>query len=150
MSFADDIKKFAEKTNNTIDEVVVHFILDLSERVIVKTPVETGWAKNNWVATVGAPNTGVPNSADKLGQDALNGVLFTALSALGKVYYLTNNVEYINVLEYGGFPNPPKQGTGLTAGGFSLKAPRGMARLGVMAAKKEMMRKVRRGYGSVR
>jgi hypothetical protein len=141
MSFADDIKKFAEKTNNTIDEVVISFVLDISRNVIVGdggscpgTPVDTGWAINNWVATIGTPNSSVPNQADKLAQTALTGVAFMALSAPGKVYYLTNNVVYINRLEYG----------------YSKQAPRGMARLGVMAAKKEMMRKVRRGYGSVR
>lgn len=141
MSFADDIKRFAKKTNNTIDEVIISFVLDISKNVIVGdggiakgTPVDTGWAINNWVATIGTPNSSVPNEADKQAQTALTGVAFVSLSAPGKVYYLTNNVAYINRLEYG----------------YSKKAPRGMARLGVMAAKKEMMRKVRRGYGSVR
>jgi hypothetical protein len=134
MSLASDIKKFAEKTNNTIDEVIISFVLDVSERVILGTPVDTGWAMNNWVASINTPNIGVPNEADKLAQTALSGAAFVSLTAPGKVFYLTNNVAYINRLEYG----------------YSKKAPYGMARLGVMYAKKEMMRKVRRGYGSVR
>lgn len=134
MSFSSDIKKFAEKTGNTIDEVIISFILDLSEKVILKTPVDTGWAMNNWVATIGTPNSSVPNQADKMGLAALNGAAFVSLTAPGKVFYLTNNVAYINRLEYG----------------YSDQAPRGMARLGVMAAKKEITSKIRGGYGSVK
>lgn len=133
MSFSSDIKKFAEKTGNTVNEVIVSFILDLSEKVILKTPVDTGWAINNWVATIGVPNSDVPNPKDKTAQAALNGVGFVSLTAPGKVFYLTNNVAYINRLEYG----------------YSKQAPNGMARLGVMAAKKELSRKVG-GYGSVK
>jgi hypothetical protein len=32
-------------------------------------------------------------------------------------------------LEYGGYPNPPKSGSGKTAGGYSIQAPAGMVRV---------------------
>ena len=49
-------------------------------------------------------------------------------SILGKRLFFTNNLPYINKLEYGGYPNPPKNVTGKTAGGFSLQAPIGWVR----------------------
>ena len=156
MSFADDIKKFAEKSNNTVDEVIIHFVLDLAEKVIVGqppllgTPVDTGWAINNWVASIGEPTLAVPNEADRSGSASMQGVAFASLTAPGNIFYLTNSVAYINKLEYGGFPNPPKKGNNLTIGGYSHKAPKGFVRIGVMAAKKQLMRSTRRGYGSVR
>ena len=128
MSFADDIKKFAEKSNNTVDEVIIHFVLDLAEKVIVGqgscpgTPVVTGWAINNWVSSVGSPESVVPNAADKSGSAAMQGVAFQSLTAPGKVFYLTNNVEYINRLEYG----------------YSDQAPKGFARIGAVTAKKDL------------
>ena len=129
MSFADDIKKFAEKSNNTVDEVIIHFVLDLAEKVIVGqgscpgTPVKTGWAINNWVASVDTPKSVIPNAALKTGADAMQGVKFQSLTAPGKVFYLTNNVEYINELEYWGHSN---------------QAPHGFARIGALAAKKDL------------
>jgi len=149
MSFSDDIKKFAEKTGNTINEVVVSVILDINEKVIKKTPVDTGWARGGWVASLGSPNRSA-GIKDKSGQSAISKNAVVALSAPGKVYYLSNNVEYIGVLEYGGFPNPAKQGTGKTAGGFSLQSPRGMVRMTMMEVKKELSRQVRRKLGYVR
>lgn len=133
MSFASDIKRFAEKTGNTIDEVIISFILNISEKVILGTPVDTGWARNGWVASIGSPNSSLPSTPDKMATSALSGVGFVSLTAPGKVFYLTNNVAYINRLEYG----------------YSKQAPKGMARLGVMAAKKELKGKIN-GYGSVK
>lgn len=138
MSFADDIKRFAEKSNNTVDEVIIHFVLDLAEKVIVGqgscpgTPVDTGWAINNWVSSIDSPKSVVPNAADKSGSAAMQGVNFMSLTAPGKVFYLTNNVEYINRLEYG----------------YSNQAPHGFARIGASTAKKDLDNLI--GYTRVR
>ena len=40
--------------------------------------------------------------------------------------YISNNLPYIATLEYGGYPNPPKSGSGKTVNGFSKQAPKGM------------------------
>jgi len=44
---------------------------------------------------------------------------------LNKKIFYTNNLPYIGVLEYGGFPVP---GGDLTSGGFSKQAPEGWVR----------------------
>lgn len=141
MSFTTDMERWAKKANATISEVVVEFVLDLTEKIIVGdgaalpgTPVNTGWARNNWVATIGAPNTGVVMVKDKTGAFAMQSASVVSVSAPGNVWYLTNNVAYINRLEYG----------------YSKQAPKGMVRLATMAAKKELSRKGRRTTGFVR
>lgn len=40
--------------------------------------------------------------------------------------FISNNLPYITTLEYGGYPNPPKKGTGKTINGYSKQAPNGM------------------------
>lgn len=55
-------------------------------------------------------------------------------------YYISNNLPYIGVLEYGGYPNPPKKGSWSkrdqawvikSENGFSKQAPEGMVGLTV-------------------
>ncbi len=43
--------------------------------------------------------------------------------------YITNALPYAATLEYGGYPNPPKNPTGKTVGGYSVQAPQGMFRI---------------------
>ena len=73
------------------------------------TPVDTGRARGNWHCTVGTPFAG---------QDAtgIDGSIQAAIPRrAGSVVYLTNNVPYIQKLEYGG----------------SQQAPAGMVRVSV-------------------
>jgi hypothetical protein len=50
---------------------------------------------------------------------------------VGRKIYMTNALPYIRILEYGGYPNPPKRPTGKTINGFSTQAPGGMVRISV-------------------
>jgi hypothetical protein len=44
--------------------------------------------------------------------------------------FIVNNLPYIAVLEYGGYPNPPSDPVhGKTIGGYSKQAPQGMVRV---------------------
>lgn len=49
--------------------------------------------------------------------------------------FICNNLDYIEKLEYGGFPNPPKKDGGKTINGYSKQAPAGM--VGVTLANNE-------------
>lgn len=109
---------------------------DLFRRVILKTPVDTGRARGNWMIGI---NT-IPQtvSEDANGKEALRNVT-TGISGikLGDTAVLANSVEYVGALEYGGYPNPPKKGSWdkkrkewviKSAGGYSKQAPVGMVR----------------------
>ena len=152
MSFADDIKKFAKKALDNAQTVIVETRYELSDRIIDRTPHDTiqpgdgGQAKANWNANIGSIDTSVTGSTDKTGDKTKNKAKQVAKSNIADDYYLTNSLPYIAVLEYGGYPNPPKEGTYLTSkqskdgktgpgyfkfsqGGYSAKAPNGMVRL---------------------
>lgn len=140
MSFADDIQAFADKTEQKLEDTVVAVIFKLNESIIEATPVDTGRARGGWVASLGSPSSAKGGSASGAKSRADS----VAKKAGGKIYYLTNNVVYIRVLEYGEYPNPPKKGTydkqtGLyeirSAGGYSKLAPVGMVRASVEAIK---------------
>jgi hypothetical protein len=61
------------------------------------------------------------------------------MGGLGSLTWLSNNLPYIEKLEYGGYPDGPN-----TIGGFSKQAPAGMVRVN-MARITAHVRAARRG-----
>jgi len=68
-------------------------VLEIVANLIKATPVDTGWARANWIPTIGSPATGT--GGDQSGAAILQFTLDQA------VMYVANNVPYINVLNYG-------------------------------------------------
>ena len=127
MSFSLDIRKFAEKSAANTNDVIAGTCLDLSRRIILRTPVDTGQARWNWQASISNPATGKLSGNDKSGAKRISEVSVTSANAPGNIFFLTNNMPYINKLEYGGYPSPSS--TGKTASGYSTQAPSGMVRV---------------------
>ncbi|SEP80143.1 Bacteriophage HK97-gp10, putative tail-component [Treponema bryantii] len=130
-SWSMDLKKYAKAKEVEIKEVRKSYAFALYSSIVRKTPVDTGRARGNWQVTVGSPASGKveekrkspkPKSQmpDPQGDESI---------------FITNNLEYIEKLEYGGYPNPPKNGSGKTVGGYSKQAPNGM--IGVTLANNE-------------
>lgn len=46
-------------------------------------------------------------------------------------FHVVSTAPYAKVIEYGLYPNPPKNPTGKTEGGFSIQAPKGFARISI-------------------
>lgn len=90
--------------------------------VIKETPADTGRARNNWFLSISSPSTKITNVA---GSPSLNQLNKLPTRVLNRKLYFTNNLPYIGVLEYGGYPIP---GGELTEGGFSKQAPSGWVR----------------------
>lgn len=128
-TFAVQVSQFRGKTEEQMRQLVRYLCLEISRRVIMRTPVDTGRARGSWVSGFGAVPSG-QGGIDKGGSSTLGAVSgVVAGYVLGKTFYLVSNLPYINVLEYGRYPNPPKGGSGKTSGGFSIQAPRGMVRV---------------------
>ena len=127
MSFSLDIRKFAEKAAANTNDVIAGTCLDLSRRIILRTPVDTGQARWGWIPTIGTPSSSKTDGSDKSGAKRINEVSVTSANAPGNIFFLTNNMPYINKLEYGGYPSPSP--TGKTASGYSTQAPSGMVRV---------------------
>jgi hypothetical protein len=57
---------------------------------------------------------------------------------------ILTNYPYGNVLDEGLYPNPPKKGTGKTAGGYSTQAKKGMSEPTLENARKRLNKFVRK------
>lgn len=107
--------------------------LDLLDRIIRRTPVDTGRARGNWQVSLGSPAGGVLEVNDKGGQDARRRgkAVLDAYVAFGgnpyTVIWLSNNLPYVVVLEEGGYPNPSKKELGASAAAYA-GASSGVAR----------------------
>ena len=115
MSFSSEIKAFGNKTYDKLDKTIRYGIIGLSNAVILDTPVLTGMARNNWNASIGAPDYSTDTAPNKNGTTALNDVMYNSAKATGNVYYLVNALDYIKRLEEG----------------YSKKAPAGMVSINV-------------------
>jgi len=110
--------------------------LDLLDRIIRRTPVDTGRARGNWQVSLGSPAGGVLETNDKGGQDARRrgkavlDAYAASAAASGNpftVIWLSNNLPYVVVLEEGGYPNPSKKELGASAAAYA-GASSGVAR----------------------
>ncbi|WP_316411334.1 hypothetical protein [Mesoterricola sediminis] len=98
-----------------MDQVVRKVAFDLTSDLVKLTPVDTGLARSNWFIDYQRnPSTGIDKV--KSGAPSLQrAATFISTLKAGGVFYITNNVPYIMVLEYGS----------------SNQAPGGMARITV-------------------
>lgn len=121
-------RKALEKVNRQKREI----ILRLFRSVIMDTPVEEGTLRANWRTSDSNPITEPVSSNEwqKAIEDMTRVVNGADLN--NTEMFLTNNLPYGPVVEYGLYPNPPKSEEGKTIGGFSKKAPAGMVRRNVM------------------
>lgn len=106
--FSRRIKVFAEQ--KVPDEILAfqnQITIEIRDKAASLTPVDTGALKRAWTS----------EPAKQLGDSS----------------FVRNGLPYAPVVEYGGYPNPPKKGTGKTEGGFSKQAPQGMLRPAVTA-----------------
>lgn len=115
MSFALDLKRFADATQRRMTVIPRKVALELFRRVVMRTPVDTGRARGNWQAGVGTPPAG---ETDRTGASAaleqITGEV-ESWDAENVAIYLVNNVPYIVPLE----------------DGHSGQAPQGMVKISV-------------------
>ena len=105
------MSQIVARANGHIDDRIRAATIGIFKGIRKDTPVDTGNARNNWQCTIGAPFVG----EDASGSDEQ--ILQTIPRRAGSVVYLTNNVRYIEKLEY--------------TPGYSTKAPNGMVRINV-------------------
>lgn len=110
-----------KQLKRNLSHATAEFILEVTANLIEATPVDTGWARANWIPSLGAPvsfTVGTPSSVDTGPQQAAMLALMTYDSATPAKAYVTNNVPYINRLNYG----------------WSAQAPSGFVRIAVERA----------------
>lgn len=115
-NFKADFTKIIEKAKGRVDLVVRKSMIRVFESVILKTPVLTGRARGNWIATTGTMSNATLETFDKSGNSTISAAKSVVDgSQVGGITYLVNNLPYASRLEYG----------------YSQQAPSGMVRLSV-------------------
>ena len=105
-----DINAILRGLERVTGRVIQKITLDLQANLIESTPVDTGWARANWVAGIGKPllplqpeggrrTSGEVHSAAARQSNATVGVLRYTLRH-GRVF-MSNNVSYIEALNSG-------------------------------------------------
>lgn len=105
MSFSDDIKKFANKTEQAALFVFRGSSLGVFNKVIIRTPVDTGRLRGNWQASLSGPLSG---EVDSGGGAALNQASrVTSGAKITDSIYMVNNLPYAGVIEDGSSKQAP-------------------------------------------
>lgn len=104
------------------EKVIRGTLLEMSSRIIKRSPVDTGRFRNNWNASFGAPNTSTNASTDPSGAQAtVQAAGLLAQFQMGQTFYLTNNLPYSLKLEYGSSNQAPNGMVRLTAAEFDAE-----------------------------
>ena len=118
MSFASDLRRFANLTSQKMETVVKASLVRIGTSIVVKSPVDTGRFKSNWLASYGTADTTVSMSVDPSGQASINRLKISVQGlTFREHFYFTNSLPYAKGLEYGD----------------SMQAPSGMVRISVAA-----------------
>ena len=101
-SFAKRNKARAAKLENNTLLTFRRLYVAIGAYVINATPVDTGHARNNWLASIDNPKQGTPNAESKSGSDAITQITSTGIAlTLNDVGVIVNNVPYIRRLNAG-------------------------------------------------
>jgi len=104
-TFALDVAAFVEKAGKNADLVMRKVALDVFTRVVLRTPVDTGRARGNWILTVGTARIELPAKAplDPTGKRVVEvyGRLLASYTIADGPISIRNRLPYIVRLEDG-------------------------------------------------
>lgn len=122
--FSDEIRQFNIDFSNLSDEVFRITVIKFFGQIVQASPVDEGRFRANWFVTINRPSvrfdlnsTISENQVNQRIERKINGVREP------RGFWLTNNLPYSEVIEFGGFGDGPK-----TSDGFSRQAPKGVVR----------------------
>ena len=104
-----EARRIARLLNRVTEEEARALTLDIHNRVTRDTPVNTGWARANWVPSVGTPQEEPVGSPDRVTTAPANAGVREILAwrfAQG-LAFIANNVPYIGDLNAGSSRQAP-------------------------------------------
>lgn len=128
LSFEQQIKRIIDNREGVTREIFAASAIQVAEKVITRTPVDTGRARGNWNASIDRYDESTSDSRTAQQAQADTRQRASQLQ-LGDTFTLVNGLPYIRRLEYG----------------YSKQAPRGIVRITVdefNAALREVIRRV--------
>lgn len=134
----DAISDLEKETNKSLKAIYTKGL----SNIVAATPVhfkDGGRLRNSWNLSEGAPKGDDREpQGDAATQSYLSVTNKMPYYVLDTTLYFTNPMPYAEVVEYGGYPNPPKKGTNtgssyqvLSVNGYSMQAPEGMVRINI-------------------
>lgn len=115
--FEDAVRRWAQHTGKSLENVATASFLDVAGGVIRDTPVDKGQLRANWRVGIDAPATGQLDIVDPSGQATQAALVNQSPNLFGRLVYFTNNLPYARRIEYEGYS--------------SVKAPPGMLRINI-------------------
>lgn len=109
----NQVRTIIRQLNEFSDEVTRRLAVNVVDELVRATPVDTGWARANWIISVGA-TLGVPigppgvagvEIAEVFQRQSLANLFLTSIQ--GQPIFLENNVPYIDVLNEGSSAQAP-------------------------------------------
>ena len=131
-----NVRQSIDNASELAEKKVRASVLDMFKQIDENSPVADiggGAFKSSWIYSVGSPASGT------------NGNLLTQTMSgdfFGKTHYITNNLPYAAIIEYGLFTDKPE--TEKTLGGFSKQAKKGVAGIAVNRLRSNL-KKINRG-----
>lgn len=131
--FAAELKRFEGVALDKVNTATRMIALEVFRRIILKTPVDTGRARGNWMCTIGAPSEALAAgegwlqgtaeaglSYDKGGRAAIQAAADEVMSwkPADVAIFLTNNLPYIQRLEEGWSKQAPAGMVAITIAEF--------------------------------
>ncbi len=100
MSFSNDIKKFNEKTQKAATNVFRGTALSLMNKIVLRTPVDTGRLRGNWFSSINRASNQVDGNGERYTST-------TGKAKLSDSIFFVNNLPYAQVIEDGDGNRPP-------------------------------------------
>lgn len=153
MSFFRDVKKFTTEVEEGNERIIKGTAIALYGDIIRSSPVDSGRFRANWFLSGKRPSRKKTKKEDRSGQEKINEVTNSILkSRKFRIFTLTNNLPYAEVIELGGYKKENIRSTEskVTHSGFSKQAPKGVVRVNTLrfnALLEEQARK--EGYGRI-
>lgn len=131
-NFALNVQRFVEKAKGNANIVVRKLGIEMTKRIIQRSPVDTGRFRGNWVVSINAPAVNLDASVtDPTGETTLaRETAKLATFEVGPSIFITNSLPYAKRLEYG----------------WSKQAPTGMVHITVL----EMQQMINKAVGELK
>lgn len=107
------VRVVVESLEGFTEKLIKRLALNVTANLVEDTPVDTGWARANWVPQVGSPRSspaGTRAAAEAGSIDRgpqISGQADIFLYKLGPAIHITNNVPYIKSLNAGSSTQAP-------------------------------------------
>lgn len=99
-TFAAELRDWASRFPERMDALARQTSQEVSERVILATPVDTGFLRSSWQPSIGSPEAGKGGAGQQDAAQAKVAMVISDMEA-GDLYFLTNNAAYAEHVEFG-------------------------------------------------